>query len=238
MKFKPFGPEATLTLKLPQHSSHEFRDLHDGVSSRQGLHRSPAALGLVVGPVVGLGLHVDLQAVWPRAGRQLPVQGRQGRAVGAETCPAGQLKEGGGFIPHARCDTAGRTDRTLRSPYVLLWLGPGVRVLRHVQKPGTVAFLLERQAAGGGLVVAELPGGQLLAQGLHLQADRGAVLQAGFPGLGGNGLAEVDHSVRGQGIDGGQDGRVGVLVGVGKPGLLGDTETRGGLRRWPGGMVG
>ena len=52
-------------------------DLNDRVSSCHGLHRSPTALRLVVGSVVGLGLHVDLQAVRPRAGRQLPVESWQ-----------------------------------------------------------------------------------------------------------------------------------------------------------------
>lgn len=77
-------------------------DLNDRVSSGQGLHRSPAALRLVVGPVVGLGLHLDLQAVRARAGRQLPVQRRQGWAVGGgekKTCPTRQLnKQGGGGL--------------------------------------------------------------------------------------------------------------------------------------------
>ena len=41
--------------------------LHDGVSSRQSLDGPAAALRLVVGPVVGLGLQLDLQAVGPRA---------------------------------------------------------------------------------------------------------------------------------------------------------------------------
>lgn len=58
--------------------------LDDWVSSCQGLHGSPAALRLVVGSVVGLGLHFDLQAVWPGAGRQLPVKGGQGGAVGVK----------------------------------------------------------------------------------------------------------------------------------------------------------
>lgn len=54
------------------------------MSSCQGLHRPPAALRLIVGSVVGLGLQIDLQAVRPRAGRQLPVESGQGRAVGGE----------------------------------------------------------------------------------------------------------------------------------------------------------
>lgn len=60
-------------------------DLNDWVSSCQCLHCSPAALCLIVGSVVGLGLHLNLQAVRPRAGRQLPVEGWQGRAVGVKT---------------------------------------------------------------------------------------------------------------------------------------------------------
>jgi len=59
-------------------------DLNDWVSSCQRLHCSPAALRLIVGPVVGFGLHLDLQAVRPRAGRQLPVQSWQRWAVGGE----------------------------------------------------------------------------------------------------------------------------------------------------------
>lgn len=68
-------------------------DLNDWVSSRQGLYGSPAALRLVVGSVVGLGLHVDLQAVRPGAGRQLPVKSWQGWAVGPKTCPTCQLNK-------------------------------------------------------------------------------------------------------------------------------------------------
>lgn len=56
--------------------------LHDGVSSCQSLDGPPAAFGLIVGSVVGLGLDLDLQAVWTRAGRQLPVQSGQSRAGG------------------------------------------------------------------------------------------------------------------------------------------------------------
>ena len=71
-------------------------DLNHWVSPRQGLHRSPAALRLVVGSVVGLGLHLDLQAVRAGAGRQLPVQGWQGWAAGeVRTCSACQLKKAG-----------------------------------------------------------------------------------------------------------------------------------------------
>lgn len=54
------------------------------MSSCQGLHGSPAALRLVVGSVVGLRLNFDLQAVWTRAGRQLPVKGGQGWAAGGK----------------------------------------------------------------------------------------------------------------------------------------------------------
>lgn len=56
-------------------------DLNHRVSPCQSFHRPPAALCLVVGSVVGLGLHLDLQAVGPGAGRQLPVESRQRRAV-------------------------------------------------------------------------------------------------------------------------------------------------------------
>lgn len=41
------------------------RYLHHGVSSREGLDGAAAALRLVVGAVVGLGLHLDMQAVGP-----------------------------------------------------------------------------------------------------------------------------------------------------------------------------
>lgn len=54
--------------------------LHAGVSPRRRLHGPPAALGLVVGSVVGLGLHLDPQLVGPRVRRQLPVEGRERRA--------------------------------------------------------------------------------------------------------------------------------------------------------------
>lgn len=58
----------------------EFAHLDDRVPSCQRLHCTPAALRLVVGSVVRLGLHFDLQAVRPRGGRELPVQSRQRRA--------------------------------------------------------------------------------------------------------------------------------------------------------------
>lgn len=64
-------------------SQSTLTDLNDRVSSCQGFDRAPAALRLVVGPMVRLGLDVDLQAVRPRAGRQLPVERGQGRAAGA-----------------------------------------------------------------------------------------------------------------------------------------------------------
>ena len=51
------------------------------MSSRRGLDCPPAALRLIVGAVVGFGLDVDLQAVRPRAGRKLPVEGRERWAV-------------------------------------------------------------------------------------------------------------------------------------------------------------
>lgn len=75
-------------------------NLNNWVSSCQGLHCSPAALRLIVGSVVGLGLHFDLQAVRSGAGRQLPVESWQGRAIGVKTCHATcQLnKEGGELI--------------------------------------------------------------------------------------------------------------------------------------------
>lgn len=64
------------------------------------------------------------------------------------------------------------------------------------------------------------------------------MLQASFPGFHWDSFPQVDHAVRGQGVNGGQDGRVGVLVGVWKPGLLRDAETRGGVRGRTGGVVG
>lgn len=89
------------------------------------------------------------------------------------------------------------------------------------------------------LVQAELPGTELLAPWLHLQADcRGAVLLAGFARLDGDTLPEVNHSIRGQGVDGRQDGGVCVLVGVGQPGLLRDAEAGGSLRGRPRRVVG
>lgn len=110
-------------------------------------------------------------------------------------------------------------------PDILLWLGPGVRVLRHIEKPSTVALFLQRQAVRG-LVQTELPWTQLLTSRLHLQADCGAMLLASFPGLHGDSLPEVSHSICSQGINGCQDGRVCVLVGVWQPGLLSHAEAR------------
>lgn len=87
-----FGPFWTFTtcnnttpsgLKMQQDAG-SVAHLDDWVPSCQGFHGSPAALRLVVGSVVGLGLHFDLQAVRPGAGRQLPVKGGQGRAVGVK----------------------------------------------------------------------------------------------------------------------------------------------------------
>lgn len=88
------------------------------------------------------------------------------------------------------------------------------------------------------LVQTELPWTQLLASGLHLQADCWVVLLARFPGLHGDSLPEVSHSICGQSVDGCQDGRVGVLVGVWQPALLGDAEARGGLRGQSRGVIG
>lgn len=48
--------------------------LYHGVSSRQRLHGSPAPLRLIMGPVVGLWLHLYLQVVRAGAGRKLPVK--------------------------------------------------------------------------------------------------------------------------------------------------------------------
>lgn len=77
----------------------DVADLNDWVSSCQGLHCSPAAFCLIVGPVVRLGLHINLQAVWARTGWQLPVESWQGWAVGVKTRPTCQHnKQGGGLI--------------------------------------------------------------------------------------------------------------------------------------------
>lgn len=54
--------------------------LHAGVSSGRRLHSPPAPLRLIVGSVVGLGLHLDPQLIGSRARWQLPVQGGEGRA--------------------------------------------------------------------------------------------------------------------------------------------------------------
>lgn len=78
--FATYNSTTPSGLKMHQNAE-SVAHLDDWVSSCQGLHSSPAALRLVVGSVVGLGLHFDLQAVWPRAGRQLPVKGGQGRTV-------------------------------------------------------------------------------------------------------------------------------------------------------------
>lgn len=111
-------------------------------------------------------------------------------------------------------------------------------MLRYIEKAAAVALFLQRQPVRGVIVQAELPGTELLTSGLHLQADCGAVLLAGFAGLHGDSFPEVGHPVRGQGVDGRQDGGVCVLVGVWQPGLLRDAEARGGLRGRPGGVVG
>lgn len=49
--------------------------LHDGVPPRGGLDRAPAALRLVVGPVVGLGLHLNAQLEVVGAAGDGPLQG-------------------------------------------------------------------------------------------------------------------------------------------------------------------
>lgn len=60
---------------------HKFY-LHYRVATRQCLDRPAAPLRLIVGPVMGLGLHLDLQVVWAGAGWQLPVQSWQRWAAG------------------------------------------------------------------------------------------------------------------------------------------------------------
>lgn len=87
-------------------------------------------------------------------------------------------------------------------------------------------------------IFTELLWTQFVTSGLHFEADGGAVLLARLSGLNGDSLAEVVHSVRGQGVDGCQDGGVGVLVGVGHPGVLRDAEAGGGVEGWPRGVVG
>ena len=52
--------------------------LHNRVSSCRGLHRPPAPLRLVVGPVVRFGLHVDVQLVLVGASGHRPLQRREG----------------------------------------------------------------------------------------------------------------------------------------------------------------
>lgn len=61
--------------------------LHYRVASRQSLHRPSAAFGLIVGPVVGLWLHLNLEVVWARAGGELPVKSRQRWAERQIICP-------------------------------------------------------------------------------------------------------------------------------------------------------
>lgn len=58
--------------------------LHHRVPSWQGLHCPSAALRLVVGTVVGFGLHLDLQIVRTWAGWQLPIKSREGWAAKLE----------------------------------------------------------------------------------------------------------------------------------------------------------
>lgn len=77
--FKTNKKENGQSLKLIWNN---FTDLNHWMSSCRGLYGTSAALCLIVGSMVGLGLHFDLQAVWPRAGRQLPVESWQGRANG------------------------------------------------------------------------------------------------------------------------------------------------------------
>ena len=55
------------------------------MTSRGGLDGSPAALGLVVGPVVGLGVHVDLQLILAKLAGQGPVERGQGGGPGKST---------------------------------------------------------------------------------------------------------------------------------------------------------
>lgn len=76
------------------------------------------------------------------------------------------------------------------------------------------------------------------AIGLHLQAHGGRVVQHGLPCLDWDSFPDVNHPVRGQSIDGGHDGRVGVLVGVGEPVLFRDADPGGDLRRWRGRLDG
>lgn len=61
--------------------------LHYRVASRQGLYRPSAAFSLVVGPVVRLWLHLDLEIVRAGAGGELPVKSWQRRAERHKICP-------------------------------------------------------------------------------------------------------------------------------------------------------
>lgn len=61
--------------------------LHYRVASRQSLHRPSAAFSFVVGPVVGLWLHLNLEVVRARAGGKLPVKSRQRWAERQIICP-------------------------------------------------------------------------------------------------------------------------------------------------------
>lgn len=60
----------------------------------------------------------------------------------------------------------------------------------------------------------------LFASRLNLQAHRSAMLHAGFPGLEWNPLSNISYSICAESINRCHDGRIGVLVGVGQPGVL------------------
>lgn len=99
-------------------------DLNHWMSSCQGLHRSTAALRLIVGSVVRLGLHLNLETVRSRAGRQLPVKGWQGWAVGEKTYSTCQRDEEGEElildalikVECAECEHCGTPDPVINLP--------------------------------------------------------------------------------------------------------------------------
>ena len=68
--------------------------LDDGMPAGGGFDGPPAALRLVVGPVMGLGLHVDVQLIVLRVVGHGPLQGREGRQRDAAEGQPRTLKGG------------------------------------------------------------------------------------------------------------------------------------------------
>lgn len=63
------------------------------------------------------------------------------------------------------------------------------------------------------------------------------MVNGGLPRFDGNSIVHIYGAVSGEGVDGSDNGRAGVLVGVPQPCLIRDTHPRRVLRRGRGGVV-